>query len=381
MSEESDVEKTEDPTPQRLSKARKEGQVPRSKELTSLLLLLAGWGLLTLGGSHMAEQLSQLMSSGLSFDRRSGFDSTLMLSRTGQLLGQALMAILPVLGGALLVALIAPNLLGGLLTGGKILKFDLKRLAPLPGLKRLFSAQALAELLKSVMKVLLAASACGLFALANKAQFIQLVYQPAGSALAQGLRLLSGCLLMVLLAIIPMVGYDLFHQITSHIKKLRMSRQEVRDEYKQQEGDPHIKGQIKQLQRSLARQRMMADVPHADVIINNPTHYTVALRYNEDAMAAPVMLAKGAGDIALRIREEAAKHAIPMLEAAPLARALYRHCEPGQPIPASLYSAVAEVLAWVYNVQRWRHGSGITPKKPEHIPVPEGLDFTEKSEK
>ncbi|HAT1515257.1 TPA: flagellar biosynthesis protein FlhB, partial [Morganella morganii] len=179
----------------------------------------------------------------------------------------------------------------------------------------------------------------------------------------------------VILFLIPVAGYDVFYQIMSNLKKLRMSRQEIRDEFKQQEGDPQVKGRIRQLQRAAARGRMMADVPDADVIVNNPTHYSVALSYKENGMSAPVVLAKGAGEVALRIRELGKEHGIPSLEAPPLARALYRHCEPGEQIPVTLYSAVAEVLAWVYGIRRWRNSGGIKPKSPDNLPVPRDMDF------
>lgn len=375
MADESDVEKTEDPTPQRLAKAREEGQIPRSRELTSVLLLLMGWGLLLLGGERLAHQLLALLQQGLQIERASAFDPQQMLLQAGALLKLALLAMLPLAAGLTLTALCAPTLLGGVTLSAKAIRVDVKRLSPLKGLKRMLSAQTLSELLKGVLKVTLAAVACGVFLLANKNAFIHLLWQPLGSGVHDGLRLLARCLLLVVLAAIPMVGYDIFWQLVSHLKKLRMSRQEIRDEFKQSEGDPHVKGRIRQIQRNAARSRMMADVPKADVIVNNPTHYSVALAYSEDRMAAPVVLAKGAGEIALRIREMASAHAIPMLEAPPLARALYRHCEIGEAIPASLYTAVAEVLAWVYSLRRWRKGYGLAPQTPANLPVPAALDF------
>ncbi|ELI7923544.1 MULTISPECIES: flagellar biosynthesis protein FlhB [Yersinia] len=379
MSEESDVEKTEEPTPHKLSKAREEGQIPRSKELTSILMLLVGWLLILVGGNHVAGKLALLLHNGLMFDRLLVFDTDTMLLRIYELFKNALFAVLPILLGLFITGITSPALLGGLNLSGKSLKVDLKRLNPLSGFKRMFSTQVVSELLKSVLKVTLVGTACAIFILSNKAHMIQLIYEPVTVALKDTRAIVSGCLLVVILALIPLVGYDVFYQIMSNLKKLRMSRQEIRDEFKQQEGDPHVKGRIKQLQRSAARQRMMSDIPNADVIVNNPTHYSIALSYKEGGMAAPTMLAKGAGDIALRIREEGLKHGIPMLEAPPLARALYRHCEIGEQIPTELYGAVAEVLAWVYSVKRWRKGSGILPKKPENLPVPVALDFAQES--
>ncbi|WP_435927722.1 flagellar biosynthesis protein FlhB [Dryocola sp. BD613] len=379
MSEESDVEKTEEPTPQRREKAREEGQIPRSKELTSLLMLLVGWSLILFGGDVVARKLAMLLQSGLSFDRMMVLDPGSMIRQLRQLLLMAASSVLPILLGLFLTGICASALLGGVQLGGKSFKFDMKKINPLPGLKRMVSGQMVSELVKGILKVVLVGSAGALFIYHNKTRFISLGQGSLADGLADSRYLISQCLLMVILALIPMVGYDVFYQIFSNLKKLRMSRQEIRDEFKQSEGDPHIKNRIKQLQRAAARQRMMSDVPDADVIVNNPTHYSIALSYKEGGHTAPIVLAKGAGEMALRIRTEAQKHAIPMLEAPPLARALYRHCEIGQPIPTELYSAVAEVLAWVYGLRRWRLGGGIAPKKPENLPVPAALDFAQES--
>ncbi|MFV0265132.1 MAG: flagellar biosynthesis protein FlhB [Kluyvera sp.] len=379
MSQDSDVEKTEEPTPQRKEKARKDGNVPRSKELTSLLMLLMGWGLILLGGDIAVRKLLLLLQNGLSFDRMMLLDATSMIRQLKQLFTMGATSVLPILLGLFLTGIASPMLLGGLNFSGKSLKFDIKRINPLSGLKRMVSMQVVSELLKSILKVTLVGIAAGLFIYGNKMQMMQLGTGSVADALNDSRKLITGCLLMVILALIPMVGYDVFYQIFSNLKKLRMSRQEIRDEFKQSEGDPHVKGRIKQLQRAAARSRMMSDVPKADVIVNNPTHYSVALSYKEGGTGAPIVLAKGAGEVALRIREAGMEHKIPMLEAPPLARALYRHCDIGSPIPAELYSAVAEVLAWVYGLRRWRQTGGVAPMKPKSLPVPAAMDFAQES--
>lgn len=379
MAEESDLEKSEAPTPHRLEKARKEGQIPRSRELTSMLMLIAGLACLWLGGSNMARELSQMLAGGLHFDHGMVNNDRQMLRQLGTLLRQAVWALLPVLAGLVLVALTAPMLLGGLLFSAKSLKFDLKRLNPLSGLKRIFSSQVLAELLKGVLKALLVGWVTGLYLWHNWAAMLHLVTQQPLDAMGNALQMVVFCGLLVVLGLVPMVAFDVFYQLWSHFKKLKMTKQDIRDEFKEQEGDPHVKGRIRQQQRAAARRRMMADVPKADVIITNPTHYAVALQYNDKKMSAPKVLAKGAGDIALRIRELAGEHRIPLLEAPPLARALYRHSEIGQHIPTTLYAAVAEVLAWVYQLRRWQREGGLIPKKPEHLPVPDALDFAGES--
>lgn len=375
MAEESDVEKTEDPTPHKREKARKEGQIPRSKELTSVMMLLVGWALMFSSGSYLVRGLSQLLSEGLRFDISAAIETNRMFYQMDNLFGIAMKAVLPFMLGLYITGIASPLLLGGLNLSAKSIKVDLKRISPVAGFKRLLSKQVLSELLKGVLKVALVGCAGVLFFYLNKSYFIQLVNQSVVGALSDAMMLILYALLTVILFLIPVAGYDVFYQIMSNLKKLRMSRQEIRDEFKQQEGDPQVKGRIRQLQRAAARGRMMADVPDADVIVNNPTHYSVALSYKENGMSAPVVLAKGAGEVALRIRELGKEHGIPSLEAPPLARALYRHCEPGEQIPVTLYSAVAEVLAWVYGIRRWRNSGGIKPKSPDNLPVPRDMDF------
>lgn len=375
MSEDSDQEKTEAPTPHRLEKAREDGQIPRSRELTSLLMVLVGLCIIRMGGEPLARQLAAMLSAGLHFDHNIINDPSLIVNQISGLIKQAVWALLPLMSGLVIVAIAAPMLLGGLLFSGKSIQFKFSKLNPLPGLKRFFSAQTGAELLKAFLKATLVGSVTAWYLWHNWPDMMRLMSESPVAALRHSLNIVAACGLLIILGLIPMVGFDVFFQIFSNLKKLRMSRQDIRDEYKQQEGDPHVKGRIRQQQRAAARRRMMADVPKADVIVTNPTHYSVALQYDEKKMNAPKVLAKGAGLVALRIREIGNEHRIPVLEAPPLARALYRHAEIGQQIPGQLYSAVAEVLAWVWQLRRWRIAGGLIPKKPENLPVPEALDF------
>jgi flagellar biosynthetic protein FlhB len=375
VSEDSDQEKTEAPTPHRLEKAREEGQIPRSRELTSLLMVLAGLSIIWMGGEPLARKLAAMLSAGLHFDHGIINDPHLIVNQISQLIKQAVWALLPLMGGLVIVAIAAPMLLGGLLFSGKSIQFKFSKMNPLPGLKRMVSAQTGAELLKAFLKAMLVGSVTAWYLWHNWPDMMRLMSESPIAALKHALNMVAACGLLIVMGLIPMVGFDVFFQVFSNLKKLRMSRQDIRDEYKQQEGDPHVKGRIRQQQRAIARRRMMADVPKADVIVTNPTHYSVALQYDENKMSAPKVLAKGAGLVALRIREIGGEHRIPVLEAPPLARALYRHAEIGQQIPGQLYSAVAEVLAWVWQLRRWRVAGGLIPKKPENLPVPEALDF------
>lgn len=375
MSGDSEEEKTESPTAHRLDKAREEGQIPRSRELTSLLMLVVGLMILWLGGESMARQMAAMLRAGLNFDHSMVNDDKLIIRHIANLISQAIGALVPVFAGLVLVAIAAPMLLGGVVLSGKAIKFDVGKMNPLKGLKRIVAGQAWAELFKGILKAIIVGCVTWFYLRSHWPEMLRLISESPFSALGHGLNMIAVCGLLILLGLIPMVGFDVFWQLYSFFKGLRMTRQEIRDEHKEQDGDPHVKGRIRQQMRAASRRRMMADVPKADVIVTNPTHYAVALAYNEKKMSAPKVLAKGAGEIALRIRELGMEHRIPILEAPPLARALYRHSEIGQHIPGTLYGAVAEVLAWVWQVRRWKREGGLIPKKPNNLPVPAELDF------
>nr|WP_222938992.1 flagellar biosynthesis protein FlhB [Duffyella gerundensis] len=375
VSGDSEEEKTESPTAHRLDKAREEGQIPRSRELTSLLMLVVGLMILWVGGESMARQMAAMLRAGLNFDHSMVNDDKLIIRHIANLISQAIGALVPVFAGLVLVAIAAPMLLGGVVLSGKSLKFDVGKMNPLKGLKRIVAGQAWAELFKGILKSIIVGCVTWFYLRSHWPEMLRLISESPFNALGHGLNMIAVCGLLILLGLIPMVGFDVFWQLYSFFKGLRMTRQEIRDEHKEQDGDPHVKGRIRQQMRAASRRRMMADVPKADVIVTNPTHYAVALAYNEKKMSAPKVLAKGAGEIALRIRELGMEHRIPILEAPPLARALYRHSEIGQHIPGTLYGAVAEVLAWVWQVRRWKREGGLIPKKPNNLPVPAELDF------
>lgn len=380
MSQDSDEEKTESATAHRIEKAREEGQIPRSRELTSVLMLVAGLSILWVTGGSMAQKVGALLADGLNFNHSVVSDTSQMFHLLSDLVVQGVFALLPMMAGLVLVAIAAPMLLGGVVISGKAIKFDMGKMNPLKGLKRLFSAQSAAELVKAVLKAILVGCVTWLYISHNWPNMLRLISESPFTALASALNMIAMCSVLIVLGLSPMVGFDVFWQLYSYFKNLRMTRQDIRDEHKQQEGDPHVKGRIRQQMRAAARRRMMADVPKADVIVTNPTHYSVALQYDERKMSAPKVVAKGAGDIALRIRELGKEHRIPVLEAPPLARALYRHSEIGQHIPGTLYAAVAEVLAWVWQLRRWKLEGGLAPKRPDNLPVPEALDFATREE-
>ncbi len=370
MAADSDLEKTEPASPRRLEKAREEGNVPRSRELAACASLVAGGTLLWVLGGALESGLSLMLRDGLSIPRALAFDPVALLEHGSQLIGRVLWLLLPFAAILLAVILAAPLTVGGWLFSSSALLPKFERLDPVAGIGRMFSMHALGELGKAIAKTVLVGLA-GWFVLRSEAQTVfSLASLPADSA-AQAL----GSLLMA--AFVPMAGVlaliaavDVPWQRWQHAKKLMMTREDVRQEHKEQEGNPEIKGRIRAQQREMARRRMMAEVPKADVVITNPTHYAVALKYSETEHAAPVVLAKGADDVAAKIREIAAEHRIPLLEAPLLARALYRHTEPGDIIPERLYTAVAQVLAYVFQLR-----TGADPALPDKLDVPADMDI------
>ncbi|MBT0728254.1 flagellar biosynthesis protein FlhB [Rosenbergiella australiborealis] len=369
MSEEDKDDKTEEPSSRRIEKAREEGDIPRSRELTSLLLLSAGLPALILSLPASWQGLLRIVHESWQFDLEQ-VNAYQWGASSVEMIPFSLKLFLPLGVGLWGVSVIAYLIIGGINLSSRALQVKFSRLNPLSGMKKFYSAQTVAELVKSLLKACIVITIVLSVLARQQSEILGLLHQPLASALVQGSHQLLLLWLWILIGMIPMVAFDVFWQLYAYHKKLRMTRQEIRDEHKQQEGDPHLKGRIRQQMRATARQRMMANVPTADVILTNPTHFAVALLYQEGKMHAPQVVAKGRGQIALKIREMAGEHRIPTLEAPPLARALWRHTEVGDPIPGPLYTAVAEVLAWVWQVRRWRQVGGQKPPIPLELPIP-----------
>ncbi len=374
MAEESDLERTEPATPKRLQKAREEGQVARSQELTTFaLLMVAAAGLLFLGTGVM-EKLLKIMQAGMQLERELAFQPDLMLIRFYELAFEGLIAIAPLLLLLIIVAFFAPMLLSGWMISGKALlpKFD--RINPIKGFGRIFSMRSLIELAKAIAKTIVIGGVAALMVWQNKEEVMALLTVPVDAGISRTGDYLTMSFLLIIAAMVLIVVIDVPFQIWEHAKQLRMTKDEVRREHKEDEGDPFVKARIRGLQREAARRRMMAEIPKADVIVTNPTHYAVALKYKSETMRAPTVVAKGVHLLAARIREVADEHHIPILEAPPLARALYYHAELESEIPEKLYAAVAEVLAYVFQLRRYNEYGGEYPHAPVDVPVPDGLD-------
>lgn len=374
MAEESDLERTEQPSQRRIDQARAEGQVARSRELSTFAVLLAGAGGMWMMGSSLFLQLTALVRTGLTLDTGLAFHSELLLPRLHEMSSQALLAFLPLLLLLLIAAALSPLLLNGWLFSLSPLQPDFAKLNPLAGFKRMFAMHGLVELGKAVAKSLVVGGVGAWAMWHNKDAVLLLVTQPVDVAIPHLGQLLLVAFASIMGGMLLIVGVDVPFQLFEHNKRLKMTKEEVRQEAKEAEGDPQVKARIRSMQREMARRRMMAEVPTADVVVTNPTHYAVALRYSESGMRAPIVVAKGAHLLAQRIRDIAVEHNVPILEAPPLARALHKHTELGQTIPEALYTAVAEVLAYVYQLRLYRKGAGNMPEVPRDLPVPAQLD-------
>ena len=374
MADENDFERTEPASPRRLEQAREEGQIARSQELnTFALLATVGLSIWMLGG-ELLSGLTGVMRNGLTFSAGDALQTEQMVRLLGRHGGSGFMTIAPVLVASFLAALVAPMLLNGWLFTLKPLQPNFSRLNPASGLGRIFSVHGLVGLVKAIAKVLVVGGVAALVIWNSLDAVVSLSQETTASATMHAARLVGWTLILTVGAMVLIVAIDVPYQLWSHYRKLRMSRAEIRRESRESEGDPQIKARIRSLQREAARKRMMAEVPKADVVITNPTHFSVALSYRENSMRAPRVVAKGQDLTALRIRELAKEHRIPIVEAPPLARALYRHTELEDEIPETLYAAVAEVLAYVFQLRRFNVEGGRVPEMPGDIVVPSQLD-------
>jgi len=374
LAEESDLERTEPASTRRIEQARAEGQVPQSRELVAFMVLASGVGGLWAMGGWLTHRAGDILSHGLAFDRKAAFDTEFMGVSFVNLSIEALTLLAPIFLLTIVAALLAPFSLGGWIFSSKALALDLNRMDPLKGLARMFSWQSVAELVKSVLKALLIGGIIWWVVRKEQDQLFALISQPVEIALASTGHILIYAALAMVAGLALIAAMDVPFQLWQYYSRLKMTREELRQEYKEMEGDPHLKARIRSQQREVARRRMMAEVPKADVVVTNPTHFAVALKYDASKMGAPIVVAKGMNLVALRIREIAEENAVPVLEAPPLARALHRHAELGDQIPATLYTAVAEVMAYVYQLNQYAASGGLVPQVPNAIAVPADLD-------
>ncbi|CUI05042.1 flagellar biosynthesis protein FlhB [Massilia antarctica] len=374
MSDESDAEKTESASAKRLEQAREEGDVPRSRELATFTVLMTAGSMLWFFGAGIVRQLNATMVSGLAMSREQIFDPNAMILRVASDIAQVMLACLPLAAAVMVVALASPLLIGGWLFSSKSFMPNFNKLNPIRGLSNMVSTNALVELLKALAKTIVVGTVAWMVVMSQKDAVIALAVEPLRSGSAHMVNLIGSAFLSIVGGLGIVAAIDGPYQIWHYANKLKMTRQEMIQESKESDGNPQIKGKIRQMQREMSQRRMMADVPTADVVVTNPTHYAVALKYGDGQRGAPRVVAKGSDEVAARIRELAKENNVAMLEAPALARALHKHTEIGDEIPEALYSAVAEVLAYVFQLRAYKKDGGTYPDRPTRLRVPPELD-------
>ncbi|WP_248737947.1 flagellar biosynthesis protein FlhB [Pseudomonas kribbensis] len=371
---ESGQDKTEDPTEKRKKDSREKGEIARSKELNTLAIMLAGSGALLVFGGMLAQDLMELMRMNFTLSREVIMDQGAMgkfLMNSGLI---ALVAIQPIMITLLLAAFLGPIALGGWLFAAGSLAPKFSRMNPASGIKRMFSAKSVIELLKALAKFLIILAVALVVLSGDVDDLLRIAHEPIDRAIIHSLQVVGWSTLWMACGLIIIAAVDVPVQLWESIKKLKMTKQEVRDEHKDQEGRPEVKQRIRQVQREMSQRRMMAAIPDADVVITNPTHYAVALKYDSEKGGAPVLLAKGSDFLALKIREIAVANEVMLLESPALARSIYYSTELEEEIPGGLYLAVAQVLAYVYQIRQHRAGKGKFPEPlKDDLPIPPDL--------
>ncbi len=370
MSEHDQEDRTEQPTAKRLQDAREKGQVPRSRELSNIAVLGAAAVTLLVMAPSIGANARAWLRAALTIDPAILDQPDRLLPHFGVLLLKLMLYVSPIIAVGFAACFIAPMVMGGLrfTTDSVMPKFE--RMSPMAGMKRMYGSEALAEFGRSLLRVAIVGGVGAMVLKRHMSDFLTMPRMDLADAATNGLWAVAASILAIIAAMGVLALLDVPWQHFSHIRKLRMTKQEIREEYKQQEGSPEVKGHLRNMQRQMASQRMMEAVPTADVLIVNPTHYAVALKYETHSMSAPTVVAKGVDEVALRIREIAAEHKVTLVEAPPLARVLYRQAKVGQEIPVKLYEAVAQVLTYVFQLKRWDPSQGPIPRLG-HVEVDE----------
>lgn len=373
----SSQEKTEHPSPKRIQDAREKGNVPRSKELGVVALLIgAGLGAIFWGG-WLSESLQGVMREAFTLDRAEISDPNLMFSSMGRMFYDGFKVAMLIMVFIIIVSMMATMAIGGWNFSQKALEPKFDKMNPLKGIKKMFSAQSAVELVKAIGKFLFVALA-SIWVINQEQDYLRsLIKKDIDTSIYMSIDILMFAFLVMSAAMIIIAAIDVPFQKFNYIKNLRMTMQEVKDEMKNIEGKPEVKGKIRQMQQQIAQNRMMNEVPTADVIIVNPEHYSVAVKYDTEKSDAPYVVAKGLDDVALKIREVAKEHKVPIVSAPPLARSIYKHTEINQKIPSGLFNSVAQVLAYVYQLRAYEQNKAEyeapAPFNASLIKVPENL--------
>lgn len=365
-------EKSEEPSSKRVTDARKKGQVPRSRELNTVALTLLAGLVLVMMTQHLGSGLLKIMTDNLSPERQDLFEPMAIIRHLAEAIQDALLMLLPFFLVVIVVAIAASVALGGFNLSMQAMQPKFSKINPISGFKRLFSAKGLVELFKALAKFVLVASTAIWLILEQLDEVLHLSYLELGPAMSVIHGIVGWSFVLMAATLLLVAVIDVPFQMWDHKRQLKMTKQEVKEERKQTDGNPEVKGRIRSMQREMAFRRMMQDVPEADVIVTNPTHFAVALRYDQGQMRAPQLVAKGADLIAQNIRRVGMEAGVPVVEAPLLARAIYHSTDIGSMIPQGLYLAVAKLLAYVFQVKAYKTEGGEYPSKPD-FPVPEDL--------
>ncbi len=364
--------KTEEPSEKRLSDARKKGQVPRSRELSSVAMTLIGGAALVMMSQYIGEGLWEIMRANIAPARADLYEPMAIMRHLGKGFKDAAWMLAPFFTLMVVVSIAASVALGGFNVSTQAMQPKLSKLSPLGGLKRLASAKSIVELAKSLVKFALVASVATWLIWGQLDHVMGLGYLELGPAMIEMRDIVGWSFVLIASTLLLVAMVDVPFQLWDNKRQLKMTKQEVKDERKQSDGNPEVKSRIRGLQRELAFRRMMQEVPQADVIVTNPTHYAVALRYDQARMQAPKVVAKGVDLVAKNIRRVGKESKVQIIEAPMLARSIYHSTELGDPIPKGLYLAVAKLLAYVFQLRAYRNGQADWPQKPD-FPVPEDL--------
>ncbi|MBL1433736.1 MAG: flagellar biosynthesis protein FlhB [Gammaproteobacteria bacterium] len=352
MAEETGQEKTEEATPKKQNEAAKKGQVPRSRELTTVAMLLGAASCLLIMGSYITETISSILIGGWNIPRAYAFDTIMMTETLYDQVQSGLVMLVPLFAVMVVIAILSSVAIGGIGVSLEALQFKAEKMSPLKGLKRMFGVQALMEMVKAIAKASLVGSVLVFLLWHNADWIVGLANRGVAGGLGVAIDFVLWSFIFLAASLLVVVSIDVPFQMWNHAKQLKMTLQEVKDENKDTMGNPEMKNRLRQLQMEASNQRMMSAVPDADVIVTNPTHFAVALRYDQDNMGSPIVVAKGADLIAMYIRRIGDAHNITRIEAPPLARSLFYSTEIDQPIPRGLYMAVAQLLAYVYQLKQ-----------------------------
>ncbi|MCW8996518.1 MAG: flagellar biosynthesis protein FlhB [Psychromonas sp.] len=373
---ENGTERSEEATPERLRKSKEKGQVARSKELATASVLISAAFSFLIFGDRLAYELSVMMKRAFTFERAELFDPQQMWLHFSSGFTGLAMPMFTILLMLFVISILGSSLLGGILFSTQAMAPKWSRLNPAAGLKRMLGMQAWVELLKSILKVLVVAGVAWWILGAMFEHILSLSVTPLPGSIFEALDMLTWMFIFLCCSLLLIVAVDVPYQIYKHAQELMMTKQEIKDEFRNSEGKPEVKQRIRQLQYEASQRKMMGDVPDADVIVTNPTHYSVALKYEQDGTRAPYVVAKGVDFMALKIREVAREHDVPIMQSPPLCRAIYHTTEINDEVPEELFVAIAQVLAYIYQLEQFRKGRAGRPKAPPgDLPIPKDFQY------